>query len=296
MPNISGFTFIKNGLSLGYPILESILSISPICDEIVINVGYEDTTYTDDGTFDYLKTHLKDKKYIFLKSIWPQKSISGIILAEQTNIALKACKGEYCLYIQGDECIHENDLEIIKKDIKKLDKNKNIDGLVFNYHHFYGSPQIEKYTRNVYKREIRLIRNHVDIESYLDAQGFRYKNNKKIPSLSTKATYYHYGWARNLEVMRKKIIEMEKLYHKNIPTKNDFNYDMIWGLRKFEGTHPKLMSKWIESNTSPIELKNYLPKSLKELNLMLSDYIEKITGYRIGEYKNFILKKHSSFF
>ena len=33
---VSGFTFIKNGLSLGYPIKESIMSIEPLCDEIII--------------------------------------------------------------------------------------------------------------------------------------------------------------------------------------------------------------------------------------------------------------------
>jgi len=39
---ISGFTFIKHGLNLGYPIKESIESIEPLCDEIIINVGYDD--------------------------------------------------------------------------------------------------------------------------------------------------------------------------------------------------------------------------------------------------------------
>ena len=48
---ISGFTFIKNGLTLGYPILESVQSIDPICDEVVINVGYDDPNLEkDDGS------------------------------------------------------------------------------------------------------------------------------------------------------------------------------------------------------------------------------------------------------
>ena len=36
---ISGFTFIKNGISLGYPFVESIQSIAPLCDEVVIMVS-----------------------------------------------------------------------------------------------------------------------------------------------------------------------------------------------------------------------------------------------------------------
>ena len=45
---VSGFTFIKNGLTLGYPVLESILSIEPLCDEVIVNVGFEDEQCTQD--------------------------------------------------------------------------------------------------------------------------------------------------------------------------------------------------------------------------------------------------------
>ncbi len=111
MASISGFTFIKNGLSLGYPILESVLSIAPICDEVIINVGFEDVDcIIDDGTYNYLTSNLKDPKYKFIKSWWdPEIKKSGLILSQQTNIALNACSGKYCQYIQGDECVHEDD-------------------------------------------------------------------------------------------------------------------------------------------------------------------------------------------
>ena len=36
---VSGFTFIRNGTILGYPFIESINSILPICDEFIIAVG-----------------------------------------------------------------------------------------------------------------------------------------------------------------------------------------------------------------------------------------------------------------
>ena len=53
MAKISGFTFIKNGLTLGYPILESVLSIESICFEVVINVGFNNPECTeDDGTWE----------------------------------------------------------------------------------------------------------------------------------------------------------------------------------------------------------------------------------------------------
>ena len=53
---ISGFTFIKNGLSLGYPFKESAESIAPLCDEIIIIVGFNDPDCKkDDGTYEYLQ-------------------------------------------------------------------------------------------------------------------------------------------------------------------------------------------------------------------------------------------------
>ncbi|MFZ4801418.1 MAG: glycosyltransferase, partial [Chlorobium sp.] len=39
---ISAFTFIKNGMILGFPFRESIRSVLPIVDEFVVNVGDSD--------------------------------------------------------------------------------------------------------------------------------------------------------------------------------------------------------------------------------------------------------------
>ena len=88
---ISGFTFIKNGLTLGYPIKESIESIDPICDEVVVNVGYDDPEcQKDDGTYDYLRDHFKGDRYVFLKNQWdPTERSNGTVLATQTNLALQ---------------------------------------------------------------------------------------------------------------------------------------------------------------------------------------------------------------
>jgi hypothetical protein len=36
---ISGFSFVRNGIKLYYPVIESIQSILPICDEFIIAVG-----------------------------------------------------------------------------------------------------------------------------------------------------------------------------------------------------------------------------------------------------------------
>ena len=58
---ISGFTFIRNGTILGYPFIESINSILPICDEFIIAVGP-----SEDDTLARLKTINSKKTGILL--------------------------------------------------------------------------------------------------------------------------------------------------------------------------------------------------------------------------------------
>ncbi|MFA6236220.1 MAG: hypothetical protein WC635_02740 [Bacteriovorax sp.] len=296
MPKISGFTFIKNGLTLGYPILESVQSIESICFEVIINVGFEDIECTiDDGTYKYLTEHLTDPKYKFVKSWWdPSITKSGLILSQQTNIALAKCTGDYCQYIQGDEAVHEDDLKYILNGVEQMEKDKRIDGLIFNYLHFYGNVDTYKYTRNLYRREVRLIRNHKGIKSWLDAQGFRATDDSKIKARLISARIFHYGWARAQQVMKKKVVAFDVLYHgadnNRHVGKKEFEYERSWGVKKFKSTHPKIMSSWIEKNKNPVNLME-LPLTFdwNVPGLMFTDGIEALTGYRLGEYKNYKL-------
>ena len=292
---ISGFTFIKNGLTLGYPFLESVKTIEPLCKEIIINVGFDDQECTqDDGTYEYLRDNLNTKKFKFLKSWWdPNISSQGLILSEQTNIALSKCTGKTCQYIQGDEAVHENDLSNIELGHKELADRDDIHGLVFNYIHFYGNTNVYRHTRSVYRREVRAIKNKSNISSWKDAQGFRFLDGKKISAKLINARIFHYGWARPQEVMNKKIKSFDKLYHgKDHVQEKEFNYRRIWGLKPFKDEQPSLLNKWVIENTHPIDILS-LPKSylFGDWDLMVSDFIEHYTGYRIGEYKNYRLKK-----
>ncbi len=291
-PKISGFTFIKNGLTLGYPILESVLSIESICFEVIINVGFNNKECTeDDGTYAYLTSHLTDPKYKFIKSWWdPSIQKKGLILSQQTNIALEACSGDYCQYIQGDECVHEEDLKFILEGVRFMESNRKINGLIFNYMHFYGNVDTFKYTRSLYRREVRLIRNKEGIVSWLDAQGFRYPDGSKMKAHLIKARIFHYGWARAEQVMSKKVVVFDTFYHEGKEKTGGpaFKYERSWGIKKFNSSHPRVMSRWIELNKNPVDLTK-LPLSFdwNIFGLVISDLFESLTGYRIGEFKNY---------
>ena len=294
---LSGFTFIKNGLTLGYPIRESVESIAPLCDEVVINVGFDNKQLSgDDGTYEYLRDSFPENKYKFIKNWWdPQLTSKGKILAQQTNLALEQCTGDFCQYIQGDEALHEDDFDNILRSIERLKERKDIDSLIYNYLHFYGNVDAILYTRRMYRREVRLIRNGLGAQSHLDAQGFRFGDNSKLTGTRVDATVYHYGWARKEQVMEKKIVEMDKLYHEDPDSSTEdfkFKYKRGWGIRKFTQTHPKVMQEWINQHKNDLDIHGLkLDFKFKDIGLVIADGIEAVTGHRVGEYKNYKLIK-----
>ncbi|NJO25758.1 MAG: hypothetical protein HC867_08340 [Bacteroidia bacterium] len=73
--------------------------------------------------------------------------------------------------------VHEKYHSLIIEAAEKYRNDKSIEGLVFNYLHFYGTYDYVGDSRKWYRREIRMIRNDKNISSYRDAQGFR-KNEK----------------------------------------------------------------------------------------------------------------------
>ena len=91
-------------------------------------------------------------------------------------------------------------------------------------------------------------------------------------------------------MMKKKVVTFDTFYHgpQGIKGQKEFYYERNWGLKKFKLTHPKVMSQWIEKNRDSLDLFS-LPLSFGSNlpGLIISDTIEKLTGYRIGEYKNY---------
>ena len=90
--------------------------------------------------------------------------------------------------------------------------------------------------------------------------------------------------------MANKVKVMDKLYHGKDFEAKTFEYKKVWGLHKFTGIHPKVMNHWIKTHTNDIDVLNLnMRHELKNIKLAISDGIEKLTGWRIGEYKNYKL-------
>jgi glycosyltransferase involved in cell wall biosynthesis len=285
---ISGFTFVKNGEILEYPFIESIRSILPICDEVVVVVGD-----SDDNTKARILA-LNEPKINIIDSVWdPALRKGGQVLAQQTNIALDHIKGDWGLYIQADEVLHERYIPAIQAAAKKNLNDSRVEGLLFAYRHFYGSYDYVGLSRDWYRHEIRIVRNLPHIRSYKDAQGFRTIANRKLRVKSVEAEMYHYGWVRSPLAQQKKKEMVNPLWHddqwmaENVFGGDKFRYNRREWLSLFEGTHPKVMQDRIEKMNwkFPYDA-NKIKIPIKE---RISFWVERKTGIRLGEYKNYDL-------
>ena len=173
---VSGFTFIRNAIKYDYPIVEAIRSILPLCDEVVVAVGN-----SEDETLQLIKEI--DPKVRIIETIWDDSvREGGRTLALETDKAFEAISSDtdWSFYIQGDEVLHEKYIPIVKQAMLKYKDDKRVEGLLFNYLHFYGSYDYIGTSISWYPDEIRVIRNRKDIFSYRDAQGFRKLPNEKL--------------------------------------------------------------------------------------------------------------------
>lgn len=248
---VSGFTFIRNAITYDYPILEAILSIEPICDEIVVAVGN-----SDDQTRALIAS-LNLTKIKIIDTVWDDSlRENGAVLAVETNKAFHAISADsdWCFYIQGDEVLEEGSESLILNAMKHYLNDNKVDGFLFNYRHFYGSYDYVGASNSWYKNEIRIIRNNQKIYSHKDAQGFRKNTNEKLNVISIPAHIHHYGWVKDPRSMQRKQENFNKLWHddewveQNIEKVAEFAYEKhITQLKKFQGQHPSVMKKRIES-------------------------------------------------
>ena len=298
---ISGFSFARNAELLGYPVAESILSILPICDEFVIAVGKGDK---NDKTRDIVAA-LNSSKIKIIDTEWTDRDrLKELVYSQQTNIALRACTGDWCFYIQADEVIHEKYLDSIATRCDTFLKAKDIDGLLFGYTHFWGDYDHIQKGHAWYPYEIRVVRNSPDIVSVGDAQSFR-KNGKKLVVARANACMFHYGYVRNPALMRKRNAEVETTYRgteeaAKLFTRAPYIFD-FGPLNKralFRGMHPEVM----RGRIAAMDWKHLLTYNGPDktdfhhdkLKYRFLTFLEQnfCGGRHIGGFKNYVLAKN----
>lgn len=311
---ISGFTMVRNGAKLYYPIKQAIASLLPLVDEFVVALGNCDP---DDITLQEIESIGSDKIRI-IHTVWDlEKYPRGMEHAHQTDIAKEACTGDWLFYVQSDEVVHEQDLPRIRKRCEDLLHDRSVEGILFKYRHFWGDYDHYITSHAWYANEIRIIRNAKDIHSWESAQSFRripnfdgisYREKKgtyKLKVARVDAYIYHYGWVRPPQFMQKKRRVFEGIHRGEAGAEqlmrqeaSEFDFGNLKHLSLYKGTHPAVMNERVRlfnwgdqlrrtNATKPARHKH------ERLKYRFLTFIEQTLfgGRQIMSFKNYILAR-----
>ncbi len=290
---IAGFTFIRNAILNDYPVVEAISSVLPLCDEFLVAVGK-----SDDETLQLIKD-IPSTKIRIVETEWDmQLKEGGRAFAEETNKALDAVSDDvdWVVYIQGDECIHEKYLPVIKREMELTFQDTKVEGLLLKYKHFYGSYDYTAESRRWYRREIRVMKNLPGIRSYKDAQGFRI-NDRKLNVKLIDAYVYHYGWVKPPVGISRKMNNFNKFYHddawveQNSPVSETFDYGNADRVVLFKETAPAVMQRRIDQVNWTFNFDPTAQEINRSFKRKVLQWIENKTGMRLFEYRNYKIVK-----
>jgi glycosyltransferase involved in cell wall biosynthesis len=287
---ISGFTFVRNGCSLDYPFVPAIRSLLPLCDEIVVNVPRS----TDD-TLAVVKA-ISDPRIRILETEWDDNlRTGGLALSRHTNLALEQCTGDWCVYIQADEVLHEDTVPAMRQTMEAEWPHPAVQGLVVDYTHFYGSYWTQTCGFGWYEQEVRVVRGGKQIRSNSDAQSFRTVAGEKLNVKKSGGHYLHYGHARHPEMARRRLREVSRLWHDDATIEKMCDrpsgfYEDDQKVRPFAGTHPAVMRDIVAAANWTYHSRNPLIR-FRRRNFWrdIAWLVKQSTGIEIGVHRNFRL-------
>jgi hypothetical protein len=287
MVKLSGFTIVRNAIQLDFPLEASIRSILPICEEVIVNVGR-----SDDETLALVRS-IADPKIRILETDWDM-TIKNKVLGDETLRAMRACRYPWGVYIQADEVLHERGAAELARAVERHDGDAEVEGLLVKYFHFYGDMETVAVNRRWYRREVRAVRLDpaLDIRPYQGAQGFRVgPAYRRIRARLTNAEMFHYGWARPAQALRAKRAASAVIYPWS--REREARRPLLpWfpGLTRFAGTHPSVAREWVQARRHDAERRVEPPHFRPAfLRFYLSDAIERVTGARVFEFRNYTL-------
>jgi hypothetical protein len=251
---ISGFSFARNAVTLDYPLREALLSALPIVDEMVVVVASGDAGDDTRG----LVESIADPRIRIIDAAWDE-SRRHLAYSDLTNVALDGCDGDWCLYLQADEVLHEDDHPTIRARCAELLEDERVEGMLFDYLHLFGDYRHAQRGQGWYRSEIRLVRNRIGVRSVRDAQSFRrrargQRRDHRLTVARARARIFHYGWVRHPSHMRAKVDAFWSHRGRADPDARDergaegtFDYGPLARLEEWGGAHPAVMAERIRA-------------------------------------------------
>jgi hypothetical protein len=237
---VSGFTILRDAVRLGYPFDSSIRSLLPLVDELVVGVGDG-----DDGTWEAVAA-IADPRVRPFRSRWTLPGTGGGVLAEQTNLALQRCTGDWAVYLQADEVLHEDDFPAVR-DAMRRHLHRRTEGLVFTYLHFWRDREhVADDWRRFYPRAVRAIKLGAGIESAGDACGFVRRRGGRTRGLlkaDSHARVFHYGWCNPPGLQKVRVENLgREIFGESVEYPPAADIFPAGVTRRFTGSHPHTMA------------------------------------------------------
>lgn len=255
---ISGLSFIRNGVSLGYPFVEAIRSILPLVDEMVVVVGR-----SEDGTREAVEA-IGDAKIRIIDSEWhPRITPKACVLAQQTNLGLMHCRGDWVVYVQGNELFHERDLPRMRGLMTEHLENPAVEGLLIERLVFYGDYRhfVRAYPDR-FKYVVRAFKPWAGVYSITTAMNFAIfdkfgERGRPLRSIDSGVDMFRYGKILSSEAMRYKLRHApHKLKGEDAQFEQDQYYRWLprQHIRAYTGVHPAVMADRIRDHGFALDL------------------------------------------
>ncbi len=277
---VSGFTFLRNAVINGYPFEESIRSILPIVDEFVCVIGEsEDETRARVAA-------IGDPKIRIIDSQWNESMQDrGFVYGQQKMMAQYNCSGDWAFYLEGDEVLHEAEIDRVRQTMLDNLRDPEVEALYFDFFHFYGTP--EQVGIAGYRRAPRIIRNSIRTiapDGLFWVVMDRNKTGRYPRAKHAGGNIYHYGHCRSVSRMSEKLRQVGKYWGSSHQEFHGYGNIDVAELRPFMGTHPQVVRDWVESEAESVFCQNSGYKlSRRDRRNRLRFWVEEKLGVEISK-------------
>lgn len=263
-----GFTYIRNGDTLGYPYHEAFNCLSELCEHSYVAVG-DSSDNTREKVASLPRVTIIDTK-------WEEAlRTSGKIFSQQANTALAALrkdqKSGWALHLQADQIVRRDDFEKVREDFRKAEA-EGCDGFTMRFLHFWQTPRQIAHSPRWFPQTINAVKVDSEGESVGDSQSLG--RCKKI--FHSDVTVFHYGHALGEKFTEKKQRALHRWWHPDQAIdsvmKKGQKSDRKEPSIAYLGSHPVWMKDrigaplttvdqcWIVGKMPDFDLKSFLPR------------------------------------
>jgi glycosyltransferase involved in cell wall biosynthesis len=233
---LSAITLISSGEKLKYPYKECIANLCEQVDEVILNVDLN----SDDETIEEVEKLYHQYNNLFLIfTTWNFKNTgNGSELAKQANICLEQVTGDWIIYLQADEFLHEKDIEPIRDLLSGLERAYSQIELWRTY--FWKDLQTRDFSKELYLGRIFKKGTHQvggDGMFLIRKEGEVWRTNYPI---------FHYSRMGTEEEITQRVRQLDKMFHEKeiVDSFKNFSYNEIVKEIKYKGPHPKRIKEY----------------------------------------------------